>query len=143
MSTRAEAAILEHPHAAAGDVEELQSHRARGCQLEVDHGGTLVTREPTLRLRGRATDDQRVRDLYIFVGARKVFYQPNDPSSNPREASFDTRVPLSGGINYVTVFVRESDHVVSRRTLVVRRDAADGALMETPGFDEEFGHAAP
>jgi len=112
-------------------------------RLEVDHGDTLVTREPRLRVEGRATDDQHVRDLYIFVGTRKVFYQSNRGSGTPRRASFETDVPLHGGINYVTVFARESDDVVSRQTFVVRRDAEDGSLMETPehaedafGFDE-------
>jgi len=106
-------------------------------QLDVDYGGSLVTREPRLRIRGRARDDQRVRDLYIFVGVRKVFYQSNRTGSDPRSASFETDVPLTGGINYVTVFVRESEDVVSRRTFVLRRDGADGSLMETPPHDED------
>src|SRR4030095_11758931 len=42
-------------------------------RLELDYGQTLVTRSNTLGLRGRATDDFRVRDMYIFVAARKVF----------------------------------------------------------------------
>lgn len=108
--------------------------------LTVDYGGNLVTREPHLRIRGRATDDQQVRDMYIFVGSRKVFYQSGNGSRSPREMRFDTRVPLHGGINYVTVFARESDDVISRRTFVVRRDAPDGSLMETPMHeDDSFG----
>ena len=50
--------------------------------------------------------------------------------------SFDTEVPLHGGVNYITVFARESDEVVSRRLFVVRRDAADGSLMATPRHDD-------
>ncbi|MFW6066746.1 MAG: MXAN_5808 family serine peptidase [Myxococcota bacterium] len=107
-------------------------------QLEVDHGGRLVTREPHIQLRGRATDEQKVRDLYIFVDARKVFYKSNQGSGSPRELEFDTRIPLHGGINHVTVFARERDDVVTRQMLVIRRDAPDGSLMETPRFDSDL-----
>jgi carboxyl-terminal processing protease len=107
-------------------------------RLDVDYGNTLVTQADTLTVRGRATDDQQVRDLYIYVGARKVFYQSNGNGHNRREAAFDARIPLTGGINYITVFARERGDVLSRRTFVVRRDAADGSLMETPRFDDDI-----
>ena len=89
--------------------------------LEVDFGQTLVTRTPRLRVHGRATDDRRVRDLYVFVGSRKVFYRSNRGNENPRQLSFDTEVPLAGGINYVTVFARESPEFAGRKTVLVRR----------------------
>jgi len=105
-------------------------------RLEVDHGGALVTQSETLRLSGTARDDQRVRDLYIFVGSRKVYYQSNRNGGSPREATFNTEVTLNPGINYVTVFARESDDVISRETFVVRRDGPDGGLLETPSYDD-------
>jgi carboxyl-terminal processing protease len=105
-------------------------------RLEVQHGTDLVTRSETLHLSGTARDDQRVRDLYIFVGSRKVYYQSNRTSDSPREASFETDVTLNPGINYVTVFARESDDVISRETFVVRRDGPDGSLLETPEYDD-------
>ena len=95
-----------------------------------------VTRQASVRLRGSATDDQRVRDLYIFAGARKVFYVSNRGSRNAREARFDTEIPLHPGINYITVFARENDEVMSRETLVIRRDGPDGQLLETPRYDD-------
>jgi hypothetical protein len=39
-------------------------------------------------------------------------------------------------VNYVTVIARESNEVVSRFTRIVRRDAADGSLLETPKESE-------
>jgi carboxyl-terminal processing protease len=109
-------------------------------ELEVDFGGTLVTRDATLPIRGRARDDTLVRDLYVFVGGRKVYYASNAHSPNRREAAFEATIPLQGGINYVTVFARESNDVISRRTIVVRRDGADGSLLETPAYDDDvFG----
>jgi hypothetical protein len=107
-------------------------------ELTVAHGDTLVTRSESLQVSGKAVDDRRVRDLYIFVGARKVFYESNRGNGGADELAFDTEVPLHGGINYVTVFARERDDIVSRRTFVVRRDAKDGSLMDTPRFDDDL-----
>jgi carboxyl-terminal processing protease len=77
-----------------------------------------------------------VRDLYIFVGSHKVFYQSNRKGSAPNKVSFDTTVALRPGINYVTVVAREDNEVMSRKTFIVRRDAPDGALLETPKENE-------
>jgi carboxyl-terminal processing protease len=106
-------------------------------RLDVDYASTLVTREPTLRLKGRAEDDTLVRDLYVFVGSRKVFYQSNRNGAEPRKVSFDTTIPLRPGINYVTVVAREDNEIMSRQTFIVRRDGADGALLETPKESEQ------
>ncbi|MAQ18378.1 MAG: peptidase S41 [Sandaracinus sp.] len=105
-------------------------------ELEVAHGGDLVTRDDSITIRGTARDDQRVRDLYVYAGSQKVYYDANESGGDARTMSFETRVPLHGGINYITVFARESNEVVSRQLFVVRRDAADGSLMETPRHDE-------
>ncbi len=107
-------------------------------QLEIDFGDKLVTRKSKLRVRGSATDDQRVHDLYVFAGARKVFYRSNRSGGNPRRARFDTTVPLHGGTNYITVFARERDDVVARRVFVVRRDGPGGKLLKTPRLDAEL-----
>jgi carboxyl-terminal processing protease len=106
-------------------------------RLDVDYASTLVTREPLLRLKGRAVDDSIVRDLYIFVGSHKVFYKSNRHGAEPSKVSFDTTIPLRPGINYVTVVAREDNEVMSRETFIVRRDATDGALMETPKESEQ------
>jgi hypothetical protein len=121
--------------AARGELTYPITHRAP--TIEITTHDQHVTREATFTLRGTARDDQRVRDLYVFVGARKVLYR-SAPTGDTRELPFEANVPLHGGINYITVFVRESDEVISREVLQVRRDAADGSLMETPRFDEEL-----
>jgi carboxyl-terminal processing protease len=81
-----------------------------------------------------------VRDVYVFVGAKKVFYQAQRGKTSARDLAFSATIPLSPGINYVTAVARENNDVASRRTFVVRRDGPNGALLETPRFDdEEFG----
>ena len=103
-------------------------------------GTTLVTTGESLSLRGIARDDTVVRDVYIYVGMRKVFYSSNRRSETPREAHFEATVPLRPGTNYVVIFARENDDSISRRSFVVRRDAPDGSLMETPPITDEWFH---
>ncbi|MCC7539949.1 MAG: PDZ domain-containing protein, partial [Deltaproteobacteria bacterium] len=43
--------------------------------VEVEWGGVLGVREGRLNVRGTASDEQRVLDLFIFLGTRKVFYR--------------------------------------------------------------------
>jgi carboxyl-terminal processing protease len=100
----------------------------------------LVTTQGMLRLQGQARDESRVRDIYIYVGDRKVFYQSNREGQNPRESSFDANLPLRPGVNYVVVVARENDQSISRQDFVVRRDGPDGALMETPHHTDEWFH---
>ncbi|HEY6876435.1 MAG TPA: MXAN_5808 family serine peptidase, partial [Polyangiales bacterium] len=107
-------------------------------RLNVDYAHTLVTRTRNLKLTGKANDDARIRDVYIFVGARKVFYQAN--RGDTKQLDFHADVPLEPGINYVSVFARENQDVVTRDTFVVRRDGEGGELLKTPDHEsDEWG----
>lgn len=107
-------------------------------QLTLDATDTLVTRAPFLTVQGSAKDDAIVRDVYIFVGARKVFYKPNQAKDDPTRIAFDAQIPLREGTNYVTVVARENNDVATRETFVVRRDGPGGELLETPKTDSDF-----
>jgi carboxyl-terminal processing protease len=120
------------PTGAAGGKVSFDKSR-QPPRLSVDHEGDLVTKNRSLKLTGKATDDLRIRDVYIFVGARKVFYQANP--TDQKTLAFAAEVPLEPGINYVNVFARENQDVVTRFTFVVRRDGEDGSLLETPQHD--------
>lgn len=133
---------------AAGDLGSGRANRRARIVDELNHmppelaleAPSLVTRAATLRIRGTARDETRVRDVYIYVGARKVHYQSNRDGSNPRETAIDAIIPLRPGINYVVVVARENDQSITRRAFVVRRDGPDGELLETPRHSEEWTH---
>jgi carboxyl-terminal processing protease len=120
------------PNGAGGGKVSFDKSR-QPPRLSVDHEGDLVTKNRSLKLTGKASDDSRIRDVYIFVGARKVFYQANP--TDQKTLAFAAEVPLEPGINYVNVFARENQDVVTRFTFVVRRDGEDGSLLETPQHD--------
>ena len=123
--------------ASGGHITTVLDHIAPSIELT---GATTVTRDDSITIRGVARDDTVLRDIYVYVGMRKVYYSSNRSSATPTEATFEATLPLRPGINYVVVFARESDESISRRAFVVRRDAADGALMETPPMSDEWFH---
>jgi carboxyl-terminal processing protease len=52
--------------------------------------------------------------------------------------TFDADLPLRAGVNVVTVVARENPDTQTRRTFVVRRDGANGDLLQTPKTDDEL-----
>jgi carboxyl-terminal processing protease len=103
----------------------------------------LATREDHVRIEGTVRDADNVLDSYVFVGARKVFYQSNKKAADPTKLSFGLDVALSPGVNVINVVARESEDTATRHTLVVRRDGPNGESLPTPkaellGYDWEF-----
>jgi carboxyl-terminal processing protease len=98
----------------------------------------LATRAKSVRLRGKASSNDRLVDLYGFVGARKFFYQSNRDAKDPSRAELDVEVPLKPGVNIIHVVARQSADSTTRRMLVVRRDAEDGSLLEAPKSDDDY-----
>ncbi len=81
---------------------------------------SLETSGSTYLLKGKATDDTHVEDVYIFVSNRdakidnkKVFYKSNRRGKSENTLAFEQEIPLWPGSNFVTVVVRENDEVRS------------------------------
>jgi carboxyl-terminal processing protease len=80
----------------------------------------------TVHIKGHATDDRVVRDVYMRVWNRnakipvkKAFYQPNRLVGDRTKMDFEADLPLGAGSNLVQVFARESNDVQSLQTVVV------------------------
>lgn len=129
------ASIAGPSEGAKGKLIDVLAHMPP--KLEVNYGNTLTTRQDSLKLQGSATDDTRVRDVYIFVGSRKVHYQSNRGATDPTRQKFEATLPLRPGTNFVTVVARESNEVASHKSFIVRRDAPDGSLLDTPKSDDD------
>ena len=102
----------------------------------------LATRDSHTPIRVTASDDARLLDAYIFVGARKVFYRSNRNGLDSKRMTFDADLPLRPGINVVMVVARENPDTTSRRTFIVRRDGPGGELLPTPKTDDELSETA-
>jgi carboxyl-terminal processing protease len=93
----------------------------------------------TVHIKGHATDDRLVRDVYVRVWNRnakipvkKAFYQPNRLAGDRTKMDFEADIPLWAGSNLVQVFARESNEVQSLQTVVVLKRAADGNIVAQP-----------
>lgn len=92
-------------------------------------GAVTQTASETLTLRGVATDEQAVRDLYITVHnpARNLFGRPEKifykAADDPKKGSleFSAEVPLTPGNNLIEIHAREDDDVIATRQMWVLR----------------------
>lgn len=95
----------------------------------------LATSESKVRIEGQATDADSVQDVFIFVGARKVFYQSNRKAADPKVLKFSFDAELQPGVNVITVVARENEDSATRYTMIVRRDGPNGEALPTPKVD--------
>ena len=93
----------------------------------------------TVHIKGHATDDRLVRDVYVRVWNRnakipvkKAFYQPNKLAGDRTKMEFEADIPLWAGSNLVQVFARESNEVQSLQTIVVLKRASGANLVAQP-----------
>jgi carboxyl-terminal processing protease len=102
----------------------------------------LATRDAKVHIEGQANDSDRVLDAFIFVGARKVFYQSNRKADDPTKLKFSLDTELQPGVNVITVVARESEDTTSRYTMIVRRDGPNGEALKTTrgaAVDDDLG----
>jgi len=105
----------------------------------------LVTSEGVVRLRGTMVDAHPLKDVFVFVNDKKVYYHAfgvakasdaaaeRGPAPETREA-LDVSVPLKAGANSVTIVVRQDQDLMVRRAFGVFRAPAD-AVAELRGAD--------
>jgi carboxyl-terminal processing protease len=98
----------------------------------------LATRDDKVKIEGFATDTDRVLDVYIFVGSRKIFYQSNRKANDPKRLNFATVAGLKPGVNVIAVVARENEDTATQQRIVVRRDGPNGEPLPTPK-SELFG----
>jgi carboxyl-terminal processing protease len=102
----------------------------------------MATKEDRVKISGTASDSERLLDLYVFVGSRKLYYKSNRDSADPKKAALEFDAPLRPGVNLITVVARETPDTTSRRVIVVRKDAPDGTLLKTPKTDDPINDGA-
>jgi hypothetical protein len=108
------------------------AHSVPSIELDVP---ALVTPQATMRLAGFVRDEQALKDVFVFVNDKKVFYgglRDMQPDKGIYRAPFDVTVPLKAGSNTVAVVARESNDLVTRKIFGVYRSDMGVAEVRDP-----------
>lgn len=94
-----------------------------------------------VHIKGTATDDREIKDVYVRVWNRdskmppkKVFYLPNRGTKT--KVSFELDVPLWPGSNLVQVFARETNEIQSVQTLIVLEKGSGTSYVQSTSKGE-------
>jgi carboxyl-terminal processing protease len=113
--------------------EEFYAHAPPTLDVQ---SSSMATRDEKVKVTGVASDTERLLDVYMFVGSRKLYYKSNRDGPDPKKATFEFDAPLRPGVNVITVVARETPDTTTRRTIIVRKDGPDGAVLKTPKTDD-------
>jgi carboxyl-terminal processing protease len=89
---------------------------------------SLQVETPSLDITAKLADNDALKDVYIFVNDHKVHYESLVDSRRLDEqvvAQLSVSLPLEAGDNTVSVIVRETDTLVSRKVFTIYRTAKD------------------
>lgn len=122
-----------------GTIAAAWQHEPPRITLEPDpsHGAPVVDAD-TFRLSGVAAippssdPDARLRDVFIFVNEKKVFFKVVPENQTTPRMEFQTEIPLKPGNNLVTVFAREDEDFQTRRSFYVLRRTPAQAAQAAP-----------
>jgi carboxyl-terminal processing protease len=120
--------------------DDLYLHQPPALEVK---SASMSTRDDKVKISGVAADTDRLLDVYVFVGSRKLYYKSNRDGADPKKATIEFDAPLRPGVNLVTVVARETPDTTTRRVLVVRRDGSDGSILKTPKSDDPISDGSP
>ena len=118
-------------------IPEIRIDSTEPPAVGVDGNWSVTT--DSIILKGTVEDNTTVKDMYIYADEEKIFYKSNEGGADPAKMTFEVKVPLHGGINYILIFTRQDQVAMARKKLIIRRDNPDGTTMPTPkkGTGEE------
>ena len=105
-------------------VTALVPYQAPFVDLQDD---IVTTHDATFTLRGVISDDREVRDFYVIVGTQAHNRRPESTKRAYRylgvaTGSVEESIPLSPGINAITLVARDNDKATTSSVLYVFRD---------------------
>lgn len=101
--------------------------------VTLSEGSTPLSLErERLSLGGRVTDDGRVASVIVFANDRKVLYKAG-PEEGGNGLAFTTDVSLKEGVNDIVVIAQDDQKLLTRRQVVVFRDAVPAVARRVDG----------
>jgi carboxyl-terminal processing protease len=117
--------VVKSGKATPAQVQMVPAMAAPEISIDVSE---LVTGSSSMRIAGDVVDRERVKDIFVFVNDKKVYYESFEdlePKNGGVKASFDVSIPLEDGSNAVAVVARQSEDLLSRRVFGIYRNGAD------------------
>ncbi len=105
------------------DEASLKPHILRAPPTLTFNEDLLSTSRDSFHLTGVAADDSAIKDYYVFVystvAKRSRFQKVSYKRGGDATLKIDEAVPLHQGMNRIRIFVRDSDDMITDRTLFV------------------------
>ncbi len=79
----------------------------------------LLINNNEITLNGEITDSDGVKLITVFVGEDKVLLK----NFYTKKAAFNSQINLNKGVNYINIFAKDINGLISKKTYVVRYDA--------------------
>lgn len=109
--------VLSYSIETSGILDSAKIYRPPVVTLEVPSHFQTISSNKELLLTGTATDEKILKDVFVFVNNKKVFFESNPPEQQLKSLSFKTHLSLNPGYNDVTVFARDQDNLLSHQSL--------------------------
>ncbi|MBI5537960.1 MAG: PDZ domain-containing protein [Deltaproteobacteria bacterium] len=125
------ASLVDDPTGTAADPVQFETTFSHAPPIIDFKASALSTRTGTVKMSGSIQDPAGLLDAYMFVGSRKVFYQPAQGGQDSNSMKVDFDASLRPGVNVITLIGRHNADTTARRTIIVRRDGPNGEILPT------------
>lgn len=85
-----------------------------------------------LDLTGQAEDDRALKDLIIYAGGKKIFYQANPVDRPAKIMPFSARIPLEEGANFIAIEARDNRDLSARKVISVMGTPKKAYVSQSP-----------
>ncbi|MBF0276467.1 MAG: PDZ domain-containing protein [SAR324 cluster bacterium] len=96
-------------------------------QIEIEVGDQVgqvinrVTGKKEIQLKGIARDDRQLKDVFVFLNDKKIFFKTNMGKKPSLTLPFETILHLKEGHNQILVFARDQDNLTSSEKIQLWR----------------------
>lgn len=85
----------------------------------------LYSNDKIVKIEGEIKDDNHIQDVYILRNGKKVYFKSNKTATNPLKMNFSALIELEEGSNMITIFARENEDFVGRKSIFVYRKKSE------------------
>jgi hypothetical protein len=123
-----------------GDREKVEWAYLQAPKIETDLERRALTfvDGQFVNVGGEVSDNEAIKDMFVFVNHKKVFYQSfQDQTLDLHRQKFTATLPLDPGANQVLVIARDTNDLSQRIGVVVQRRSGEVTSKEAAQGEAE------